>query len=340
MSSKITNFKDLQVEFPNRYEKTENGIKTDVLLDFKPGDVFQEGTFESAEVFNNINKNGLYNVAGTRTEENSVEIYDIDIDGIAGFDFDTLQILMLANIENTKSNSRIRLNNILYISNSKTGDIKGEVLITLNKSNLTATISNIDKLNKGNLPATIQTGERILELIENNSGLEFDENLLYIQDSGTKQANKYYFDKFQKGLFRCKTNTSTTVNSTNYFENESNRNNADRLGYLYNKYDASTGILNSTGVRLIDREGIYVSIYRVILVSTVHSGYQSQSYIGLIISGGYENDYRDIYRIGDIPFNNRYSLEFNPKTGHLRTKGSSDAFLYSLVTLGATPPWE
>ena len=85
------------------------------------------------------------------------------------------------------------------------------------------------KLDKGNLPNTIQTAEKILELIENNSGLEFDESLLYIQDSGTKQENKYYFDKLQKGLFRCLSNTTSTVNSATYFENESNRNNADKL---------------------------------------------------------------------------------------------------------------
>lgn len=69
----------------------------------------------------------------------------------------------------------------------------------------------------------------IYKLLENNSGLNFDENLLYLNDSGTKVKDKYYFDKNKLGLFRCLANTTTTINSTTFFSNESNREISNKL---------------------------------------------------------------------------------------------------------------
>ena len=170
MSSKITNFKDLQVEFPNRYEKTENGIKTDVLLDFKPGDVFQEGTFESAEVFNNINKNGVYQVTGNLKVENSVEIFDIFIDGIDEFQFETLQVIFNSNLTNNKKNPVFRLNNVSYLSKLEANEIEVQqrYLMTLDKINNVAFVASraSNKLDKGGYTGTAKDLENLA-----NSGI-------------------------------------------------------------------------------------------------------------------------------------------------------------------------
>ncbi|WP_308009312.1 hypothetical protein [uncultured Fusobacterium sp.] len=77
--------------------------------------------------------------------------------------------------------------------------------------------NRLQSINKEAIAAINETYSKL----SGNAGLEFDSNLMYIQDIGTKQAGKYYFDKNTLGLFRCKTTTNTTVNDTN-FVNESN----------------------------------------------------------------------------------------------------------------------
>lgn len=70
------------------------------------------------------------------------------------------------------------------------------------------------KLTKGNLPAKITNAEDMYKLLENKSGLEFDPNLLYLNDAGTKTTGKAYFDRNKKGIFKCIQTTSSTTNST------------------------------------------------------------------------------------------------------------------------------
>ena len=102
-----------------------------------------------------------------------------------------------------------------------------------------------NKLTKGSLPAGITDAKGIYDLIENNSGLNFDPNLLFLNDAGTKTQDKIYFDRNKKGLFRCtQTTTTTTINSTDYFVDISNKANADRFGNLYK--NAATKLLETT----------------------------------------------------------------------------------------------
>ena len=89
-----------------------------------------------------------------------------------------------------------------------------------------------NKLTKGSLPAEITDAKGIYDLIENNSGLNFDPNLLFLNDAGTKTQDKIYFDRNKKGLFRCTQTTTATTNSTAYFEDISNKSSADRLANL------------------------------------------------------------------------------------------------------------
>ncbi len=74
------------------------------------------------------------------------------------------------------------------------------------------------KLNKGSLPAKISDAKGLYDLIENNSGLNFDPNLLFLNDAGTKYVNRIYFDRNKKGMFKCISQTTATTNSTSYFK--------------------------------------------------------------------------------------------------------------------------
>ncbi|MCF2612616.1 hypothetical protein [Fusobacterium perfoetens] len=88
------------------------------------------------------------------------------------------------------------------------------------------------KLNKGSLPAKIIDAKGLYDLIENNSGLNFDTALLFLNDSGTKYVDKIYFDRNKKGMFRCHSQTTSTTNSTTYFEDISNKANSAQLRNL------------------------------------------------------------------------------------------------------------
>lgn len=124
MGSKIINFKDLKVEHPNRYKVTDsNGTEDIKKIDFDPGLIYQPGTPESAENFNNIQKNCIYEVSGVRILEGQEEIYDISIDGFNNFEFENLKILMTPNATNTIKGSFIRLNGAKYIIKNRTDSI-------------------------------------------------------------------------------------------------------------------------------------------------------------------------------------------------------------------------
>ena len=110
MSGKMTKFKDLLVDTPNRY--TVNGeVKTIV---FSPNTITQEGTKDKAEYFNEMQKNGLYNVNATRVVEGTVEFYDIAIEGSDIFDVFDTQFIINFNETNTKLNPVLRFNGNNY----------------------------------------------------------------------------------------------------------------------------------------------------------------------------------------------------------------------------------
>lgn len=88
------------------------------------------------------------------------------------------------------------------------------------------------KLNNGNLPSIITNAETIFKALQANTGIKFDENLLYLNDSGTKKKGYCYIDKLTDGIFECIQETTTTVNNATYFKNFSNKENSDRLSNL------------------------------------------------------------------------------------------------------------
>lgn len=92
--------------------------------------------------------------------------------------------------------------------------------------------SNDGKLNKGNVPDVLNSAEKIIKALQGNTGIKFDENLLYLNDAGTKKKGYCYIDKLTDGIFECIQGTTTTVNNATYFKNFSNKENSDRLSNL------------------------------------------------------------------------------------------------------------
>ena len=97
------------------------------------------------------------------------------------------------------------------------------------------------KLSNGNLPTTIANAETIFKALQGNTGIKFDENLLYLNDNGTKKKGYCYIDKLTDGIFECIQGTTTTVNNATYFKNFSNKENSDRLSNLKGKIQVIEG---------------------------------------------------------------------------------------------------
>lgn len=94
---------------------------------------------------------------------------------------------------------------------------------------LNITSADTGGLMKGALPNYINDENSIFNIISNNGGLDFDSNLLFLNNSGIKLVNKLYLDKNKKGIFKCIKETTSTVNSTEFFVDISNNANSDKL---------------------------------------------------------------------------------------------------------------
>ena len=66
----------------------------------------------------------------------------------------------------------------------------------------------------------------------NVAGGNFDPELLYLNDAGTKQKDYLYYDRLKPGVFRCLQTTTRTVNSTTNFVDVSSLENSNRLDNL------------------------------------------------------------------------------------------------------------
>ena len=94
-----------------------------------------------------------------------------------------------------------------------------------------ATINTL--LPKGNIPNSLNSAEKIVAALQGNGGLKFDENLLYLNDEGTKKKGLYYLDRLADGIFECLEQTEETVNNSAKFRDISNKASADRLDNLW-----------------------------------------------------------------------------------------------------------
>ena len=156
----IKKFQDLQVEYPQRYEVTDNaGTENLKTIKFSPGKVYQEGTKETAVIFNNIQKNGLYTVIGTRVIEGNEEIYDVELEGLEEFGIFDINLQLVANSKNTTNSPKLRILNEKYsfVNNNGTisvGDLTTNNIhvVKIDTVKKTAFLIGSDKLDKGTYP--------------------------------------------------------------------------------------------------------------------------------------------------------------------------------------------
>lgn len=128
--------------------------------------------------------------------------------------------------------------------------------------------SKIDsKITSGTLPASLNSGEKIYKALQGSGGLKFDENLLYLNDVGTKKTGYYYLDRLTEGIFECTEQTKTTVNNSSFFKNISNKANSDKLENLFKVLYDGEGITSFT-----IPENFRCYTYFLVNVYTVQSG--------------------------------------------------------------------
>lgn len=140
--------------------------------------------------------------------------------------------ILITITSNTKVDAQIDLNS--YVTLRK---LQEELDKKLEKGNVSTEYDTAEKienkiktkLNQGNVPDVLNSAEKIIKVLQGNTGIKFDENLLYLNDSGTKKKGYCYLDKLTDGIFECIQGTTTTVNNATYFKNFSNKENADRL---------------------------------------------------------------------------------------------------------------
>lgn len=77
-----------------------------------------------------------------------------------------------------------------------------------------------------------EDGKDLTNELQGTIGMKFDENLTYLNDTGTKKVGFCYLDKLTPGIFECIKETTTTVNDIEYFKNFSNKENSDKINSL------------------------------------------------------------------------------------------------------------
>ena len=109
-----------------------------------------------------------------------------------------------------------------------------------------------------------KSGPQYDKEIQSIAGGNFDPDLMYLNDAGTKTAGKLYYDKNKSGVFKCIQTTTSTVNSTTNFVDVSSLENANKLENL-GKY-ISTYEINSNG--FIGKIYEFVFFYLIMLQTT------------------------------------------------------------------------
>nr|DAU93892.1 MAG TPA: BclA protein [Caudoviricetes sp.] len=108
---------------------------------------------------------------------------------------------------------------------------KGETLVQTETGEVIFDTSTI--LARGDLSNQFKDANAIVKALQANTGMKFDEGLLYLNDAGTKKVGFCYLDRLTDGIFECIKQTTAVVNDSSSFKNFSNKENSDRLGNLY-----------------------------------------------------------------------------------------------------------
>lgn len=214
--AKLTQVKNGEYIGGNKYviNSVGNGKST---VDFSPDQVIQAGTPVGAEILNEMQKNGLYTLNGSRGIVGQEEQYSINFEGFTDFDCETLNCLFIPDASSTGNNISLLINQVKYTFDEMPSLIGGEVYeIQLNKTKKTAsfrknnnvlitinTIEDLKKLNKvkvGNIVELLgyyQAGDganhkRVIADSDDGSGVQL-ENGLYANIVHNGEVNVSWF---------------------------------------------------------------------------------------------------------------------------------------------------
>lgn len=111
--AKLTKIKNGNYIGPNKYiiNDSSDGKKE---ITFSPDQVVEEATPVGAEILNEIQKNGLYYLEGTKRVSGQNDIYDCTLEGIDQFDFTQLIVLFKADSNSTNSTIQLNISGQIY----------------------------------------------------------------------------------------------------------------------------------------------------------------------------------------------------------------------------------
>lgn len=189
--AKLTKFKEQKVEFPTHYliENTtrgNNNIKS-IVPEF--GVIKEQGTLETAEVYNGLQLGNVHTLYATKTTALSIDYYTADIEGLNEFGLNNdLKIYLIADSTNENDSPKLRLNGVDYallkeydgeLKNVFAKDIKPHRANILHYNGSQFIVSNIivtateEKHGIAKLYSSTETetdSDRVKEIIEKNTG--------------------------------------------------------------------------------------------------------------------------------------------------------------------------
>lgn len=128
------------------------------IISFTPDTVLKEGTPIGAEILNEMQKNGVYSLIGTRNISGQKEIYTCNVYGINDFGLFDIVLIMTPNLTNTTQNIYLDLsgNEFQIVSNNiiSVGDLQANEPYIFKLTSVTkkAFLIGSDKLKKGTYP--------------------------------------------------------------------------------------------------------------------------------------------------------------------------------------------
>lgn len=176
--SKLTQVVNGRYVGANKYTiKDAGGGKS--TIDFSPDSVLEQGTAVGAEILNEIQKNGLYYLAGTHKVVGQESIYDCTLIGIDTFDFVQLNVLFKPNVVPTQNTVKLNISGQTYVLTDKITN-NNQIGLVLVKSELKAytwgtKITIVDDLTTGGTDKALsaQMGVELNNKKANKSGDTF-----------------------------------------------------------------------------------------------------------------------------------------------------------------------
>ena len=170
------------------------------IISFSPDTVLKEGTPVGAEILNEMQKNGVYSLIGTRNISGQKEIYTCSIEGIVDFGLFDIILIMTPDTTNTTQNVFIDLSGtefqiVSYSGNIFIGELSLNIpyIFKLNANNKKAFLIGSERLSKGNYNKTAADLKNEIDTKLNKSNYQGDAATLKADIDGKIDKYKNMF---------------------------------------------------------------------------------------------------------------------------------------------------